>query len=160
MSAVVGADGAQLPGGEKSRPLFALLKQTAALALTTPTTVTILTDADAWTAGLIDPAAVDGGLSVSATAGTFTATKAGFFEVSYGQSGLTVVNGQVLTAEVYVGTTASGGKCAQTQLTAAPASLHGSTIVELAVGDVVTIKVTADTGNYTSSTGFILVKEV
>lgn len=160
MSQIVGADNSVLPGGEKARPHFASLKQTATLSLTTPTSATILTDADAWTAGAYDPAPSAGGITVSATAGTFTIGKAGNYRVSYGQSGLTVVNGQVLTAEVYKGSTASGGKCSQTQLTSAPASLNGSFIIACSVGDVLSIKVTADTGNYTSAAGFIVVEEV
>lgn len=160
MALVHGSDGGVSPDGHKTRPCFAVLRQTASLALTTPTTATILADADSWTAGAADPLPKDNGITVSATAGTFTIGKAGNYKVKYNQSGITVVNGQVLTAEVYKGSTASGGKCVQTQLTAAPCGLHGEIILSCAVGDVLSVKIIASTGNYTSSAGQIIVEEV
>lgn len=160
MSAVVGADNKPVPDGHKARPVAAVLKQVAAIALTTPTAATTITDADGWEAGPTQVAVADGGLTVSATAGTFTCGKAGLYRASYGQSDITVVNGQVLTAEVYVGSTASGGICKATQLTGAPCVLAGEALLDLDVGDIVTLKIIASTGNYTSAKGFINLVEV
>ena len=160
MPAVVGLDNKPVPDGHSSRPVLAALKQVAAIALTTPSTATTITDADGWEAGPTQVAVADGGLSVSVADGTFKAGKAGLYRVSYGQSEITVVNGQALTSQVYVGSTASGGICKATQLTAAPCVLAGEAYVTLAVGDVVTLKIIASTGNYTSAQGFINVEEV
>lgn len=160
MAGIYGADNKVLPDGHKSRPAFAQLNQVASLGLTTPTSATILADADSWAVTGNDPLPSAGGITVSATGGTFTIGKAGFYRVRYSQSGLTVVNGQVVTTEVYIGTTASGGKCIQTQLTAAPAACHGEVILDLDVGEVVSVKVIASTGNYTSAAGFVIVEEV
>lgn len=160
MSAVVGSDNKPVPDGHKARPCLASLTQTASLALTTPSTATTLTDADAWTAGVRQVDVADGGITVSATGGTFTIGKSGLYKVRYGQSDITVVNGQVLTAEVYVGSTASKGICKATQLTAAPCVLNGEVVLDLDAGDIVTVKIIASTGNYTSAAGFIIVEEV
>lgn len=160
MSAVVGSDNKPVPDGHKARPCLASLRQTASLSLTTPSTATTLTDSDAWTAGVRQVDVADGGITVSASAGTFTIGKAGIYSVRYGQSDITVVNGQVLTTEVYVGSTASKGICKATQLTAAPCVLGSEVILSLSAGDVVTVKVIASTGNYTSGAGFIIVEEI
>jgi hypothetical protein len=160
MSAVVGSDNKPVPAAHKSRPCVAVLKQTAAIALTTPSSATTITDADGWTASVTQVEEADGGITLSATAGTATIGKAGLYRVSYGQSDITVVNGQVLTAEVYKGSTASGGICKATQLTSAPCVLQGVAYVDCAVGDVITVKIIASTGNYTSGQGFINVEEV
>lgn len=160
MSAVVGADSKPVPDGHKTLACLASLNQTASIALTTPTAATIITDADGWTAGVRQVAVADGGITVSATAGTFTIGKAGVYRVKYTQSEITVVNGQVLTAEVYVGSTASKGISKATQLTAAPCVLAGEVLLSLAVGDIVSVKIIASTGNYTSAQGVIIVEEV
>lgn len=160
MSAVVGTDSKPVPGGHKALPIFASLNQTAAIVLTTPTAAAIVTDADGWTAGQRQVAVADGGITVSATAGTFTIGKDGFYRVKWGQSDITVVNGQVLTGEVYVGSTASKGICKATQLTAAPCVLASEVILDLNAGDVVSLKMIGSTGNYTSGAGFIIVEEV
>lgn len=160
MPAVVGSDNKPVPDGHKALPCIATLNQTAALALTAPSTATTLTDPDSWTAGVRQVDVADGGITVSASAGTLTAGKAGLYRVRYSQSEITVVNGQVLTTEVFVGSTASGGRCRATQLTAAPCVLAGEAIVSLSPGDVVTVRVTASTGNYTSGVGFIILEEV
>ena len=160
MSAVVGSDNKPVPDGHKSRAVLAVLKQVAAIALTTPSSATIVTDADGWEAGPTQVAVADGGLTVSATAGTFKVGKAGIYKVKYGQSEITVVNGQVLTAEVYKNSTASGGICKATQLTAAPCVLAGEAFIDCAVGDVLSLKIIASSGNYTSAQGFINVEEV
>jgi len=160
MSAVVGSDNKPVPDGHKARPCLASLNQTAAIALTTPTAATIITDADGWTAGVRQVDVADGGITVSATAGTFTIGKTAVYRVKYTQSEITVVNGQVLTAEVYVGSTASKGICKATQLTAAPCVLAGEVLLSLSAGDVVSVKIIASTGNYTSGAGCIIVEEV
>jgi hypothetical protein len=38
--------------------------------------------------------------------------------------------------------------------------MAGKTIALFAVGDIITLKVIASTGNYTSAAGFLIVKEV
>lgn len=160
---VVGSDGSPVPEGWLGRPHCAELQQAAAIALTTPTTATIITDADGWAAGDQQPAAADGGPVVDEVAGTITLTRTTTYRARYGQSDITVVNGQVLTAQLFggsAGTTALGGKCVQTQLTAAPCSLNGEALFEGAIGDVISVKVIADTGNYTSAAGFLIVQEV
>jgi hypothetical protein len=160
MSAVVGSDNKPVPDGHTSRPIVAVLSQAAAIALTTPTAATTVTDADGWAAGPRQVDVADGGLTVSATNGTFTAGKAGLYRVSYGQSEITVVNGQVITLQIYKNSTASGGISKSTQLTAAPLAMSGEALLSLAVGDVVSLKAIASTGNYTSASGFINVVEV
>jgi hypothetical protein len=160
MSAVVGSDNKPVPAAFKALACMASLQQTASIALTTPTAATIITDADGWTAGERQVAVSDGGITVSATAGTFTIGKTGLYRVKYTQSEITVVNGQVLTAEVYVGTTASKGICKTTQLTAAPCVLAGEVLLSLTAGNVVSVKIIASTGNYTSAQGAIIVEEV
>lgn len=158
-------DSVAAPDGYASRPHYSSMQMVAAVALTTPTSATIVTDADCWSVAAADgggqqPAQTAGGPVVSATAGTFTATRAGNYRVAYNFSKITVVNGQVLTTEVFVGSSGFGGRCILTQLTAAPATLAGETFVTLAVGDVVTVKVIADTGNFTAAEGFIVVQEL
>jgi hypothetical protein len=160
MSAVVGSDNKPVPAAFKALACMASLQQAASIALTTPTAATTITDADGWAAGQRQVAVADGGITVSATAGTFTIGKAGLYRVKYTQSEITVVNGQVLTAEVYVGSTASKGICKTTQLTAAPCVLAGEVLLSLAAGDIVTLKIIASTGNYTSAQGAIIVEEV
>jgi hypothetical protein len=163
MSGVFGSDGKQVPQGFKNLPHFAELQQAASCALTTPTAATVVTDADCWGAGDQSPTNALGGPLVSATAGTITITKAGNYEIEYGQSDLTVVNAQVITLQIFggsAGTTALGGISKSTQLTAAPLVMAGKCFAACAVGDIITLKVIASTGNYTSAAGFLLVKEI
>ena len=160
MSAVVGADGKPVPAAHESLPCIASLNQTAAIVLTTPTAAAIVTDADGWTAGVRQVAIADGGITVSATAGTLTIGKSGIYRVKWTQSEITVVNGQVLTGEVYVGSTASKGICKATQLTAAPCVLAGEVLLDLTAGNVISLKMIGSTGNYTSGAGCIIVEEV
>jgi hypothetical protein len=159
MALVTGSDGKAVPQGFQSRPTFAQIALTGSVVLTTPTAATTFAGAN-MAAALADPATNDGGFIVAATAGTVTAPRAMKVRARYSLSGITVVNGQVVTSEVYVGTTASGGKCKATQLTAAPCVVDGEVILQLAAGDVVTIKIIGSTGNFTADTGFILVEEV
>lgn len=160
MSAVVGSDSKAVPAGHKTLPILAVLKQAAAIALTTPTTATTVTDADGWEAGPTQVAVADGGITVGVVAGTFTIGKAGFYRVSYGQSELTVVNGQVITLQIYKNAAAAGGISKSTQLTAAPLAMSGEAFIDCAAGDVISLKVIASTGNYTSTSGFFNVVEV
>lgn len=159
MAKVTGADGTQVPQGFLSRPTFAQIRLTGSVALTTPTAATILAGAN-MAAGLADPAASAGGFVVAATSGTITVPRAMKARVRYSLSEITVVTTQVITAEVYVGTTASGGKCVQTQLTGAPCQVAGEVILSLAAGDVVSLKIIGSTGNFTAATGNILIEEV
>jgi hypothetical protein len=160
MSAVVGSDNKPVPDGHKARAIVAVLKQAAAIALTTPTTATTVTDADGWAAGPTQVAVSDGGITVGVVAGTFTIGKAGLYRVSYGQSELTVVNSQVVTLQIYKNADAAGGISKSTQLTSAPLAMSGEALLSCAAGDVITLKVIASTGNYTSASGFINVVEV
>lgn len=159
MSNVTGADGTPVPQGFTARPAFAQIALTGSVALTTPTAATILAGAN-MAAGLADPAVSAGGFVVAATSGTITVPRAMKARVRYSLSEITVVNGQVVTAQVYVGSTASGGKCVQTQLTAAPCQVAGEVILSLAAGDVVTLKIIGSTGNFTAATGNIIIEEV
>ena len=163
MSAVAGSDSKVVPQGFKTYAHVAELQQAASCALTTPTSATVLTDADCWAAGDQQPAASAGGPTVSATAGTITLAKTALYRARYGQSDITVVNGQVITAQVYggaAGTTALGGICKTTQLTAAPCTLSGSCLFSGAAGDIISLKIIGSTGNYTSAAGFLIVEEV
>jgi hypothetical protein len=159
MALVTGSDGKAVPQGFQSRPAFAQIRPTGSVALTTPTVATTFAGAN-MAAGLADPATNAGGFIVSATAGTITAPRAMKVRARYSLSNITVVTTQVITAEIYVGAVASGGKCIQTQLTGAPCQVAGEVILQLAAGDVVTLKIIGSTGNFTADTGFILVEEV
>jgi len=160
MSAIVGSDNKPVPAGHKALPCLASLTQTGTVVLTTPTAAAIVTDADCWTAGVRQVAVADGGITVSATNGTFTIGKDGLYKISWGQSDITVVTTQVLTGEIYVGSTASKGICKATQLTGAPCTLFGSVVLDLDAGNVLSLKMIGSTGNYTSAAGFIIVEEV
>ena len=163
MSAIAGADSKVVPQGFKTLAHVAELQQAASCALTTPTTATVLTDADCWAAGQQQPAASAGGPTIGAVAGTITLAKTALYRGSWGQSDITVVNGQVVTGQLFggaAGTTALGGICKTTQLTAAPCALAGSCLFEGTAGDIISLKMIASTGNYTSAAGFILIEEV
>ena len=160
MPAVVGADNKPVPDGHTARPIVAVLSQAAAIALTTPTVATTVTDADGWAAGPVQVLPADGGITVGVVAGTFTIGKAGLYRAAYGQSEITVVNGQVITLQLYKNAAAAGGISKSTQLTAAPLAMSGEAFIDCAAGDVITLKVIASTGNYTSASGFITVVEV
>ncbi len=63
--------------------------------------------------------------------------------VTYSFSGITVINGAVRVAQIYggaLGTTAKGGLCQATDLTAGPTELSGSAIFACAAGDILSIK--------------------
>lgn len=165
MARVTGADGIPVPQLFRTRARYAQQRLTSAVTITTPVAATTFAGAGLVAPALsADPLPADDGLVVNAGGagtGTFTANKAMTgVAVKYGISNITVVNGQVLTAEVYVNLVANGGKCSQTQLTGAPCQLTGETIVNVAAGDVITVKVTASTGNLVADTGFIIVQEV
>lgn len=162
---IVTDDSVAAPDGYSSRPHYSSMQVVNAIALTTPSSATIITDADGWSVAAADgggqqPSQATGGPVVSATAGTFTCTRAGNYVVRYGFSEITVVNGQVLTTEVFVGSSGFGGRCIATQLTAAPCVLGGEAFVTLALGDVVTVKVIASAGDFTTGEGFIIVQEL
>lgn len=157
---IVSTDSLPSPNQYVARPQAVSLQVAASIALTTPTTATIVTGSGGWSAALQQPAQTAGGPVVDATAGTVTITRAGNYMVRYGLSEITVVNGQVITTEVYKGSTASGGKCKATQLTAAPCVVNGQAFLTLALGDVLSIKVIASTGNFTCAQGFFIVEEM
>lgn len=163
MAAVTGSDNKVVPQGFKTVNHCAELQQAASVALTTPTVATTVTDADCWAAGDQQPTAALGGPVVNAVAGTITLSKAGLYRARWGQSDITVVTTQVLTGQVFggaAGTTALGGICKATQLTAAPCVLAGGCLFNGAAGDIINLKMIASTGNYTSAAGFLIVEEV
>lgn len=161
---VVDADDVASPDGYVSLPHVASLQVAASLAVTTPTTAQPLTDADGWAAGLQQPAQASGGPVVSETAGSVTITRAGNYKVRYGVSQITGVNSQVITLQIFggsAGDTAKGGICKVSQpgtATAIP-NLCGEAFFACALGDVVRLKVIADTGNFTCASGFLVVEE-
>jgi hypothetical protein len=162
---VLGSDGAtKVPQGWKTRGRTASLQVTSAntCALTTPTTATIITDADCWTAAYTDPAASAGGFTVSATNGTITVPKAMRVRVSFGLSEFTVVNSQVITVQVFAGSTAKGGVSKITQLATGDSAVdvNGVAVFDAAAGDVLSIKGIADTGNLTAGEGYFVVEEL
>lgn len=162
---IMSADSKAEPDGMLSRPHFVSMQVVNAIAVTAPSAAAIVTDADGWGVAAADgggqqPASSAGGPAVSTTAGTITATRAGNYRAAYGFSEITVVNGQVLTTEVYVGSSGFGGRCIATQLTAAPCVLGGETFLTLAIGDVVSVKVTASTGDFTTGEGFLILQEL
>lgn len=144
------------------------LDNATGVVLTTPTTATVVADAaNGWTAGLI------GGLfsattgSVTATTGAIVIPKAGNYRVTYSLSGITVVTTQVITTEIYKGSlsagagTASKGKCVVTQLTGAPVMVSASVLLtSLVIGDIISLKVIASTGNFGAKQGFLRIEEV
>lgn len=157
------SDSKAVPDLLVSVPHAAHLKGTGAVAVTTPTTAAIVTDGDAWTAGVQQPAVASGGPVIDATAGTVTITRDGNYRVSYGQCQLTKVNSQVITLEVYKGTTASGGISKFTQpATAVEVPFMGGTaFVTCVVGNVLSLKVICDTGSYGAiAGGFFHVEEL
>lgn len=163
MAAVTGSDSKVVPQGFKVVAHCAELQQAASVALTTPTVATVVTDADCWAAGDQQPAASAGGPTIGAVAGTITLSKAGLYRAIWGQSDITVVTTQVLTGQVFggsAGTTALGGICKVTQLTGVGLPMAGSCLFTGAAGDIITLKMIASTGNYTSAAGFLVVTEL
>lgn len=158
------ADDLASPDGYVSLPHVASLQVANSLAVTTPTSATVVTDADGWSAGLQQPASTAGGPSVSATNGAVTITRAGNYKVRYGLSQITAVNNQVLTLQIFggaAGDTAKGGICKVSQpgtATGIP-NMCGEAFFACSVGDIVRLKVIADTGNFTCASGFLVVEE-
>lgn len=114
------------------------------LALTTPTTATTV-------GGAPMTVQAESGLDAD-VAGPITVTRAGLYEVDFCASEITPVNSQVVTLEVYKGAVAAGGKQKFTQTGTAVAvpSMSGlSGPITCAVGDILTLKVIASTGNFT-----------
>jgi hypothetical protein len=125
------------------------------LALTTPTTATVV-------GGSPMTVQAESGLD-AATDGTITVTRAGTYEVDYALSEITPVNSQVITLEVYLGTTAKGGKQKFTNAGTAVAipSMSGmSGPITCAVGEVLTLKVIASTGNFTVKRAQIRARQI
>ena len=150
------ADSKNHPDGLVSAPQYAFLAVGASLAVTTPTAATVITAAGAWSNTR------SSGVVVDATAGTVTITKAGLYRVNYCLSDITAVNTQVLTVQAFIGTTAQGGVCKITQPATATQAiqLSGEALLSCAVGDVVTLKVIASTGNFTTAAGAFNLMEV
>lgn len=150
------ADNKNHPDGLVSSPQFAYLTVGASLAVTTPAAATTITAAGAWTNSR------SSGVLVDATAGTVTITKAGLYRVNYCFSDITAVNAQVLTIQAFIGAVGQGGTCKITQPATATAAvqLAGEALLNCAVGDVITVKVIASTGNFTTAAGAFNVMEV
>lgn len=156
------ADSKNHPDGLVTAPHRAALKVANSVTVSAPTAAAIVTDADCW-GTLLAASPTAAGPTVSLTAGTVTIAKAGIYRVAYGFSEISTVNSAVLTLEVYVGTTASGGQCKITQGATAlttKLAMQGETMLSLAIGDVVSIKVIASTGDFTATAGFFLVQEL
>lgn len=114
------------------------------LALTTPTAATTI-------GGAPMTVAAENGLD-AAVAGTLTVKRAGDYVVDYQLSEITPVNSQVITVEVYKGAVAQGGKQKFTQpgtAVAIPCIAGKSAPITCGVGEVLTVKVIASTGNFT-----------
>lgn len=168
---VVGSDSKVEPDGFGVQLSMAELQldNATGIVLTTPTTATTVADAaNGWTISKVAGNFVNG-THVVATTGIFTLPKTADYEVSWALSGITVVNGQVLTCEVYLGATGAGlgtaskGKCVATQLTAAPCVLTGSVVIPSSTGTIgqfLTLKIIASTGNFTCKQGYLRVMEV
>lgn len=150
------ADAKNHPDGLVSAPQYAFLTVGASLAVTTPAAATTITAAGAWTNSR------SSGVIVDATAGTVTITKAGLYRVNYCFSDLTAVNSQVLTVQAFIGAVGQGGTCKITQPATATQAvqLAGEAVLSCAVGDVITLKVIASTGNFTTAAGAFNVMEV
>lgn len=150
------ADNKNHPDGLVSAPNYAFLVVGASLAVTTPTTATTITAASAWTNSR------SSGVLVDATAGTVTITKAGLYRVNYSFSDITSVNSQALTIQAFIGAVGQGGTCKITQGATAtgPVMLANEALLNCAVGDVVTLKVIASTGNFTTAAGAFNLMEV
>lgn len=150
------ADNRNHPDGLVSAPQFAFLTVGASLAVTAPATATIITAAGAWTNSR------SSGVIVDATAGTVTITKAGLYRVNYCLSDITAVNSQVLTVQAFIGSTGQGGTCRITQPATATQAvqLAGEALLSCAVNDVITLRVIASTGNFTTAAGAFNVMEV
>lgn len=150
------ADSKNHPDGLVSSPQYAYLTVGASLAVTTPAAATTITAASAWTNSR------SSGVVVDATAGTITITKAGLYRVNYCFSDITAVNSQVLTVQAFIGAVGQGGTCKITQPATATQAvqLAGEALLSCAVGDVITLKVIASTGNFTTAAGAFNVMEV
>lgn len=163
MALVAGSDSKAVPQGFKTLAHCAELQQAAAVVLTTPVAATVVTDADCWAAGDQQPAQAAGGPVIGAVAGTITISKAGLYRAFWGQSDITIVTTQVLTGQIFggsAGTTALGGICKVTQLTGVGLPMAGAALFSAAAGDIISLKMIASTGNYTSAAGFLVVTEV
>lgn len=150
------ADSKNHPDGLVSSPQYAYLTVGASLAVTTPAAATTITAASAWTNSR------SSGVVVDATAGTITITKAGLYRVNYCFSDITAVNSQVLTVQAFIGAVGQGGTCKITQPATATQAvqLAGEALLSCAVGDVVSLKVIASTGNFTTAAGAFNLMEV
>jgi hypothetical protein len=150
------ADSKNHPDGLVSAPQFSFLTVGASLAVTTPAAATTITAAGAWSNSR------SSGVIVDATAGTVTITKAGLYRVNYCLSDITAVNNQVLTVQAFIGAVGQGGTCKVTQPATATQAIQlaGEALLSCAVGDVITLKVIASTGNFTTAAGAFNVMEV
>lgn len=113
------------------------------VVLTTPTSATIVGGSPA--------AAGESFKTTPAAAGTITLSRGGKYLCCFNASEITPVNSQVITLEVYKGSTAQGIKAKFTQPGTAVAipAMCGVGVVSCARGDVLSVKAIADTGNFT-----------
>jgi hypothetical protein len=99
----------------------------------------------------------------AAVNGTFTIARPGNYRLRYFLSEITPVNNQVLTFEAFIDSTPAGGRSRFNQpATAVPISTMAgcSPPIACVVGSVLTLKVTASTGNVTIKRGQIIVEQV
>jgi len=163
MSIVTGDDNIAVPQALRVSQAIASLQVAASIALTTPSTATIVTGASGWSSALSSGA--PDAFVVSATAGTVTVPRAMTVKVRYQLSNITAVNSQVITTQIFGGAssgTARGGICVNTQPATAVGTViqQGEAVFSAAAGDVISVKVTASTGNFTTAAGYLIVEEV
>lgn len=166
MSQVLGDDNIPVPQGFIVSPALASLQVAASIALTTPSTATIVTDADGWGTVALDTGGPNSSnFVVDTTAGTVTVPRAMTVRVSYQLSSITGVNNQVITTQIFGGAsaaTAKGGICINTQPATAVGTViqQGTALFTCVAGDVIAIKVIASTGNFTCAAGCFTVEEI
>lgn len=166
MAQVLGDDSIPVPQGFIVSPALASLQVAASIALTTPSTATIVTSASGWGTVALDTGGPNSSnFVVDAVAGTVTVPRAMTVKVSYQLSNITAVNSQVITTQIFGGAasaTARGGICVNTQPATAVGTVtqQGYAVFAANPGDVITIKVTASTGNFTCAAGCFIVEEM
>ena len=143
------ADGGLAAPGLNADPDFGELTvdDGTGVALTTPTTAADIK-------GLPMAAGLSSGCTLSATDGSITINRPGRYLVSFTVAEVTAVNSQVITVDVYknAAVLSPAIKATLTQPgTAIPrVSLAGQGMVSLTKNDVLTLRATADTGNFTT----------
>lgn len=151
----VNGDGGLVSPGLNADPHFGeiYVNDDTGVALTTPTTATAIAHASLTLAG------PSFGVTIAPTAGSITVARAGKYRVGFALSEITPVNNQVITLEVYkngavvaAATNVSPGARAKfTQPAAAVAipTMASVGYLDLAKGDVLTLRVVVNADNFT-----------